>query len=73
VVWVDADCCAASASAADGHGHDLAVLLAFAAQAAQNLGTDAPFFVVGRDLRAAARLADRLAETGARNTYLITP
>jgi hypothetical protein len=71
IVWIDAGCCAGAVR--EGDGHDLAVMLAFATQAAKHLGPDAPFFVHGSDLRGAARLVDRLVATGARHSYLVTP
>ena len=71
VVWIDAGCCASAVR--EGDPLDLAVMIAFATQAAMNLGPEAPFFVFGSDLRNAARLADRLVENGARHAYLVTP
>jgi hypothetical protein len=67
-VWIDAGCCPAALG-----GDDLAVMIAFATQAALNLDAEAPFFVVGSDLRAAARLTDRLTDSGVAHAYVVTP
>ena len=64
IVWVDASCCAGLAS-------DLPERIAFGMLAVQ--GDDAAVFVTGRDLRAAARLADRLEAFGLRHVHLVTP
>jgi len=64
VVWVDASCCA-------GLDPELPERIAFGMQAV--LGDDAPLFVGGRDLRQAARLADRLHALGVRDVRLVTP
>jgi len=66
VVWVDAGCCA-------GDTAEMALLTAYGMQAAKNLGNDAPFFVTGSNQRLAATLVNRLAETGSRNAFLVTP
>jgi len=64
VVWVDASCCA-------GLDPDLPVHITFGMQAVR--GTEARIFVGGRDLREAARLADRLEALGLRRVHLVTP
>lgn len=65
VVTVEARCCGLEHAEMD-------VLMAFGVQAAANLGNDAPFIVSGSDLRQAAAVANRLAELGARQAYLVT-
>lgn len=65
VVTVEARCCGLETAEMD-------VLMAFGVQAAANLGNDAPFIVSGSDLRQAAAVANRLAELGARQAYLVT-
>lgn len=65
VVTVEARCCGLDTAEMD-------VLMAFGVQAAANLGNDAPFIVSGSDLRQAAAVANRLAELGARQAYLVT-
>lgn len=64
-VTVEARCCGLETAEMD-------VLMAFGVQAAANLPGDAPFIVSGRDLRQAAAVANRLAELGARQAYLVT-
>lgn len=65
IVPVEARCC--------GLEHaELDVLIAFGVQAAANLPNDAPFVVSGKDLRQAAAVANRLAELGARQVWLVT-
>jgi hypothetical protein len=64
VVWADAACCA-------GHDPELAERIVFGMQAV--LGEDSGVFVVGSDLRQAARLADRLESLGVRRVHLVTP
>jgi len=65
LVIVQAQCCGHEAA-------DLDALVAFAVQAAVDLPSDAPFVVSGGDLRQAATVADRLAELGAAQVYLVT-
>jgi hypothetical protein len=50
---------------------DLAVLLAYAHQAAHDLDADAPVLVSGPDQRLAATLADRLEAQGFRRVFLV--
>lgn len=65
IVTVEARCCGLEQAEMD-------VLMAFGVQAAANLPNDAPFVVSGSDLRQAAAVANRLAELGARQAYLVT-
>lgn len=65
VVWVDVGCCGETAiDIAQGH---VAGMLA-----ADNLADDAPVFVSGADLAAAARLVDRLAQQRLTRVFLVT-
>jgi hypothetical protein len=65
VVWVDVGCCGESAiDTAQGH---VAGMLA-----AYNLADDAPVFVSGADLAAAAQVVDRLAEQRLTRVFLVT-
>ena len=65
VVWVDVGCCGESAiDTAQGH---VAGMLA-----ADNLADDAPVFVSGADLAAAAQLVDRLSEHRLTRVFLVT-
>lgn len=64
VIWLDADCCQpGGAASAEG--------IVFGLQAV--VGDEAPIFVFGRDLRHAARVADRLHTLGLRHVHLVTP
>lgn len=65
LVTVEARCCGPETA-------ELDVLMAFGVQAAANLPNDAPFVVSGSDLRQAAAVANRLADLGARQAYLVT-
>jgi len=65
LVTVEARCCGLDQAEMD-------VLMAFGVQAAANLGNDAPFVVSGSDQRQAAAVANRLAELGVRQAYLVT-
>lgn len=51
----------------------LSVQIAHGVLAGANLGTDAPVFVAGADLRSAAAVADSLAEQGMTRVWLVTP
>lgn len=65
VVWVDVGCCGESAiDTAQGHVSGML--------AADNLADDAPVFVSGADLAAAARLVDRLSEHRLTRVFLVT-
>lgn len=63
-VWVDASCCA-------GLDPELPERIAFGMLAV--LGDETPLYVIGTDLRQAARLADRLDALGVRRVHLVTP
>lgn len=64
VIWLDADCCKPGGGAsAEG--------IVFGLQAV--IGEPAPIFVSGRDLRHAARVADRLHAIGLPRVHLVTP
>ena len=64
VVWLDADCCKpGGAASAEG--------IVFGLQAV--IGEPAPIFVSGRDLRHAARVAERLHAIGLPRVHLVTP
>lgn len=65
IVTVEARCCGLETAEMD-------VLMAFGVQAAAHLPNDAPFVVSGSDLRQAAAVANRLAELGVRQAYLVT-
>jgi hypothetical protein len=65
LVPVQARCCGFETA-------ELDVLIAFGMQAAANLPADAPFVVSGPDLRQAAAVANRLAELGAKQVWLVT-
>lgn len=65
VVWVTVTCCGA-------HQREMAILTAYGLQATLNLGDDAPFLVRGRNLREAAKVADRLTRAGMRRVVLVT-
>lgn len=65
LVRVTAQCCGLDMLEID-------VGLAIATQVAEDLRNDAPFIVSGLDLRQAAALANRLAELGATQVYLVT-
>lgn len=60
----------ASASMADAA--DLAVLMVYGLQAANDLGGDAPVLVRGQDLRQAASVANRLQANGFTRVFLVT-
>jgi hypothetical protein len=64
VIWIDAGCCAAQ-------DPELPERIVFGMQAV--LGNDARLFVVGSDLRQAARLVDRFDRLGLGRVYLVTP
>lgn len=52
---------------------DLAVLITYGLQAAQNVGNDAPVLVRGADQRRAATVANRLQEHGYSRVFLVAP
>jgi hypothetical protein len=65
VVWVDVGCCGESAiDTAQGHVAGM--------MAADNLADDAPVFVSGADLAAAATVVDRLSEQRLTRVFLVT-
>jgi hypothetical protein len=65
VVWVDVGCCGGAAQdVAQGH---VAGMLA-----AANLADDAPVFVSGANIAAAAQLVDRLSEQRLTRVFLVT-
>ena len=66
VVWVPVECCGTE-------GADLAVYIAYGMQAAHNLPVSAPVFVSGADLRLAASVVNRLADSGMSRVFLVTP
>lgn len=65
VLRVQVDCCGAVAL-------EQAIGIAHGQQAAQDLPDSAPVLVRGADLRLAALAADRLAEAGHANVWLVT-
>jgi hypothetical protein len=64
-VWVDVACCGAEAIAV-AQGHVAGMM------AAHDLAGDAPVFVLGANLHAAALLADRLSDQRLTRVFLIT-
>lgn len=56
----------------DTRSVELAVMTAYALQAAHDVHSSAPVLVHGDDLRLAARVADRLAANGFRQVVLVT-
>ena len=65
VVWVDVGCCG-SAAIEQAQGHVAGML------AADNLADDAPVFVSGADVAAAAKVVDRLSEQRLTRVFLVT-
>lgn len=65
VVWVDVGCCGES-DIEQAQGHVAGML------AADNLADDAPVFVSGANVAAAAQLVDRLAEQRLTRVFLVT-
>jgi hypothetical protein len=65
VVWLDVACCG-SAGLEQAQGHVAGMLAAY------SLADDAPVFVSGANLAAAAQVVDRLSEQGLTRVYLVT-
>jgi hypothetical protein len=65
VIWIDVECCTDDAV-------ETALGVVAGLAAARDLGTTAPVFVTGADLRIAAAAADRLGVHGYTRTFLVT-
>jgi hypothetical protein len=65
VIWIDVECCVDNAV-------DTALGTVAGLAAARDLGSSAPVFVTGSDLRMAAAVADQLGSDGHSRVFLVT-